>query len=179
MSGTQTNIVELARTVKDERTALDEALRQLVARCAQHGTLEESAVEILEQLDDMPHLNAYFREKAAHWLLGEARNSLRQRIERQAEWSIPERVARLSEARLAARVSMYDYPLPGTDVRLGDATADDLAQAVAYHETRAAAEQARAAIYKQVADALRRSRKRTVREGVREDRIAEIMRGAQ
>lgn len=179
MSGTQTIVIDQQSAVKDERAALDEALRQLVAQCARLGTLEESAADILEQLDEMPHLNAHFREKAAHWLLGEARNTLRQRIERQAGWSIPERAAQMSEARLAARVSMYDYPLPGTDVRLGDATADDLAQAVTYHETRAAAEQARAAIYKQVADALRRSKKRTVREGVREDRIAEIMRGAQ
>ena len=180
MSEATQNIPTPRRRVNDdERARLDADLRELVARCAVAETLEASAELILEQLDGMPHLNAWFRQKAAHWILGDARNNLRQQIERQSVWSIPEHAAKLSEARLAARVSLYDYPLPGCDVRLGDATVDDLAQAVAYHEARAASEQARGAIYRQVADMLRRSKKRTVRDGVREDKIAEIMRGAQ
>lgn len=179
MLETNKNIEARAASVNDERRRLDEALRDIVNRAAALETLDDGAALILEQLDEMPHLNAYFRHKAAHRMLADARNTLRQKIERQAVWSIPEHAAKLSEARLSARVSLYDYPLPGSDVRLGDATVDDLAQAVAYHDARAANEQARGAIYRQVADLLRRSKKRTVREGVREDRISEIMRGTQ
>ena len=176
----QENVSERLHRVNDEeRTRLDADLRELVARCAVAETLEDGVNAILGQLDGMPHLNAWFRHKAAHWMLSDARNMLRQKIERQAVWSIPEHAAKLTEARLAARVSLYDYPLPGCDVRLGDATVEDLVMAIQYHETRAAAEQARGAIYKQIADVLRRSIKRTVREAVHEDRIAEIMRGAQ
>lgn len=176
---TSANVSSRTRAVNDERDDLDQRLREIVANAARAETLEEGAEQILEQLDGMPHLNERFRQKAAHWMLADARNNLRQKIERQSVWSVPENAAKLSDARLAARVSLYDYPLPGCDVRLGDATVDDLALAVTYHEARAASEQARGAIYRQVADMLRRSRKRTVREGVREDRIAEIMRGAQ
>jgi len=180
MSEATQNIPTPRRGVNDdERARLDAALRELVARCAEQETLEESADLILEQLDVMPHLNAWFRQKAAHWMLEDARNNLRRKIERQSVWSIPEHAAKMSEARLSARVSLYDYPLPGCDVRLGDATVEDLTIAVQYHEARAASEQARGAIYRHVADMLRRSKKRTVREGVKEDKIAQIMRGAQ
>lgn len=179
MSEAIQNVATERRRVKEVDTdALDAALRQLVAQCARGASLEDAAEAILEQLDGMPHLNWWFRQRAAHALLGEARNNLRQKIERQAAWTVPEHASKAVEARLAARESLYDYPLPGSATRLGDATVDDLAAAAAYHETRAAAEQARGAIYKQVADMLRRSKKRTVREGVREDRIAQIMRGA-
>lgn len=166
------------RDTQRNASMLDAMLREIVRNAAEHETLEDSVEYILHQLDEMPHLNRIFRVRYAQMLLTEARTTLRQRMERVA-WTIPEHAAKAVSARLDARVSLYDYPLPGTDVRLGDATVDDLEQAAAYHRSRAANEEARASIYDGVARLLKRSKAETVRKGVTEEKIAEIMRGAQ
>lgn len=158
--------------------ALNAALREIVREAAEQHTLEEGVDYILAQLDEMPHLNTHFRVSYAQMLLTVARTNLRQRMER-AAWTIPTHAVKAVSARLDARVSLYDYPLPGTDVRLGDATVADLEQAAAYHRARAASEETRASIYEGVARVLRRSKAETVRQGVTEEKIAEIMRGAQ
>jgi hypothetical protein len=158
--------------------ALDAMLREIVRNAAERETLEDGVDYILDQLDVMPHLNRLFRVRYAQMLLTDARTTLRQRMERVA-WTIPEHAAKAVSARLDARISLYDYPLPGTDVRLGDATVADLEAAAEYHRARAASEETRAGIYDGVARVLRRSKAETVRQGVTEEKIAEIMRGAQ
>lgn len=163
----------------DERARLDAELRVLVAECAKNGDLEDSVSEVLDKLDGMPWLNAHFRARAAGELVYAARNSLRAQMERQAAWTLPDRVAKIGAARMEARLSTYDWPLPVSDVRLGDAGVDDLEQAAGYHEARAASEQSRAGMYRNIAAILRKSRKQRVRDGVSEAKLAEVMRGAQ
>jgi len=166
-------------TDADERQRLDQELRALVAEVARTGDLKDSVERVLEQLDAMPHLNAYFREQAAGNMVYDARSRLRERMVGQSAWTIPERAATMSEARLNARISMYDWPLPGCDLRLGDATASDLETAAAYHDGRAQGEIQRATAYRQIAGMLKKTRKPNVRAGVPEARLAEVMRGAQ
>lgn len=60
---------------------------------------------------------------------------------------------------------LWDYPLPGTDIRLGDATVADLEQAAAYHRSRAVNEEARTSIYDGIARLLKRSKAETVHKG--------------
>lgn len=163
-----------------EIDALDAELRALVKACATNGDLSDSGDEILLQLDRMPHLNARFRQKAAGWMLAEARNELRAAMARTAGvWVMPEAVAAANTGRVAARVSLYDWPLPGVDVRMGDATADDLEAAAMYHDARSASEQARSALYRQIGAMLKKAKKARVRDGVPETKLAEVMRGAQ
>ena len=179
MSGTQILPNEGPRRKREDTTELDAALREIVANGARVESIEEAIAATLERLDEMPHLNAWFREQAAAAMIYDARSRLRERMVVQAAWTLPERAATMSDARLNARISLYDWPLPGTDVRLGNATADDLETAAAYHEGRAAHEAQRAGVYRQIGNMLRAARKKTVRQGVPELKLAEVMRGAQ
>ena len=179
----QTQVAEAKPTRRkaneDERARLDGELRELVALVALKGDLDDSVTHVLEQLDQMPHLNDYFREQAAATMVYDARSRLREKMVSQSAWTIPERAAKMSDARLEARISLYDWPLPGCDVRLGDATPDDLETAAAYHDGRAAGEMQRAGVYRQIAGMLKKAKRNRVRDGVPEKRLAEVMRGAQ
>ncbi len=181
MSETGLSVTTNARERKraDETERLEHELRLIVTECARAETLEDSVAAVLEQLDAMPHLNAYFRQQAAGSLIYDARARLRSQIGRQAAWSLPERAARMGAERMAARISAYDWPLPNADVRLGDAGVDDLEGAAVYHDARAAGEQQRATMYRQIAKILKRSRAARVRDGVSEQKLAEVMRGAE
>lgn len=179
----QTQVAETKPTRRkaheDERARLDAELKELLASVAQLGDLENSVSAVLSQLDEMPHLNAYFREQAAASMVYDARSRLREKMVSQSAWTIPERAAKMSDARLDARISLYDWPLPGCDVRLGDATPDDLEAAAAYHDGRAAGEMQRAGVYRQIAGMLKKAKRNRVRDGVPEKKLAEVMRGAQ
>ena len=78
-------------------------------------------------------------------------------------------------AAVEGRAKLFDWPLPASDVRLGDATVADLEAAEAYHAARAGRELARARLYSAVKAALAKSGKRTVREGVSERVITQIL----
>lgn len=164
---------------EDKAAARELKLRALIRECALSEGIEDAVAAVLEELDSMPELNQFFREQAAGDMIYKARNNIRAQMERQSNWTVPENASNAVAARQAARLSLYDWPLPNSDVRLGDATVDDLQAAAEFHDYRAAEERKRHFFYAEIASLVKKSKKPTVRAALAEDKLREIMRGVQ
>lgn len=128
---------------------------------------------VLSILMSRPDLHDAALSIAAHAIVSQLHNTERRQIVAQAA-----RQASIGDsphmARLQARVSFYDYLLPHAPIRLGDATADDLDGAVAYHRARAEDEAGKAAMFERIRAAMGRKRG-TVRAVLDENKLAEAM----
>lgn len=92
-------------------------------------------------------------------------------------WAPPRAAVERIAAATRARLSLYDWPLPNSAKRLGDATAEDLREAAAWHGDREGAERARRLLYEALGRRLEAANARTVREGIAEDELAALLGG--
>lgn len=129
---------------------------------------------VLAVLHSRPDMHDQAMAIAAHAIVAQVRGAERSRMIAAAPIKARPLDANPHMARMAARVTLYDYVLPHAPIKLGDATADDLETAALYHATRSRAEATRAAMFERIRSAMG-SRAGSVRAVMDEKTLAEAM----
>lgn len=163
------------------------------AREANNGaaTIEDAIAALEVTLASHPEFDPELRRRGVWALIYRARTEDRQKLrdggyeqpasmrsETKAEWSLDDATIEKNVARLAARRTLYDSPLPNSDISLGDATVDDLTAAAEFHDSRAAAEIALRDQFIAIRKLLVKSKAAKVRAGITLKQLASIVRAS-
>lgn len=162
--------------VVDKPATLAELAREAVEETA---TLDEAARALLRKVRGDRDLISQMLKHAASDLTRKVRVERRASMENEYFVESRDRGIRRHVAAMAARLSIYDWQLPVTGKSIGDATADDLGAAVTYHVRRSEFEAGRVYMYSAVLQRLRRTNAATVREGIKERDLANLMKEAE
>jgi hypothetical protein len=163
--------LKLAQVTLEKPLTLAELARNAVLETA--SAQEAAAVLVVRVKDDADLIHQLLIEGARQYIMN-ARMKVRGALENEY-LDARERGLRKTAAALNGRATLFDWKLPITGKPIGDATIQDLGDAVDYHAGRAEFETGRSRMYRMVMERLVRSNKPVVREGISENELAKIM----
>ena len=119
---------------------------------AQHADIEDAVTVLLDIVRDRPDLHDALIETGVRAAVHRARAAVRQSLQAVTEpdWTPPAAMIRTAMTRISTAKSPYEWLMPNSTKRLGDADADDLEAAAMYHLNRASGDRARAMMYRRI-----------------------------
>lgn len=166
----------MAMTIIKSRPRVEVTLTSL-ARDVVLTSPSDEVAELLSNAKEYPHIIREILAIGARQILHDAKTRVRYAMEDEYLDARERGIVRHATA-LNGRATLFDWKLPVSGISLGDATVVDLTAAAEFHAKRAGFERERTSMYQAVAKRLTASKAATVREGIKEDALAKIMKNA-